>query len=101
VRALNSLRYRDGHEVFSVVTGVKAAVCFTTDQWGKPQLSRSKGAGGNAEGASLPAIASRSGEAGGNSPLISRRKNQAESLGTEEKTSCPPQVLPGYVKCKQ
>jgi hypothetical protein len=53
---------------------------------------------GNAEGpparrayaserASLPAIASRSGEAGGNPPLISRRKDQAGSLGTEEKTS--------------
>jgi hypothetical protein len=42
---------------------------------------------GNAEGASLPAIASRSGEAGGNPPSISRRKDQAGSLGTEEKTS--------------
>ena len=41
----------------------------------------------NAEGASLPAIASRSGEAGGTPPQISRRKDQAESLGTEEKTS--------------
>ena len=42
---------------------------------------------GNAEGASLPAIASRSGEAGGNPLLISRRKDQAGSLGTEEKTA--------------
>ena len=42
---------------------------------------------GNAEGASLPAIASRSGEAGGAPPQISRRKDQAGSLGTEEKTS--------------
>jgi hypothetical protein len=42
---------------------------------------------GNAEGASLPAIASRSGEAGGTPPLIRRRKDQAGSLGTEEKAS--------------
>ncbi len=41
----------------------------------------------NAEGVSLPAIASRSGEAGGTPPQISRRKDQAGSLGTEEKTS--------------
>ena len=32
----------------------EAAVLFTTYQWGKPQLLRSKGAGENAEGARLP-----------------------------------------------
>ena len=61
----------------------EAAVLFTTYQWGKPQLRCSKGAGENTEGASLPAIASCSGEAGGTLPLICRRKDQAGSLRTE------------------
>jgi len=59
-------------------------VLFTTYQWGKPQPPACRG---NAEGASLPAIASRSGESGGSPPQISRRKDQAGSLGTEEKIS--------------
>jgi hypothetical protein len=51
----------------------------------------------NAEGANLPAIASRSGEAGGTPPQIRRRKDQAVSLGTEEKTLCPPRSLLNYL----
>ena len=80
---------REGHEAFSVVTG------------GRPQLPRAKGAGEHAEGASLPAIASRSGEAGGTPLLIGGRKDQAGSLGTEEKTSWYSCTLLGYVQCKQ
>jgi len=47
----------------------EAFVLFTTYQWGKPQPPIYRG---NAEGANLPAIASRSGEAGGTPPHISR-----------------------------
>jgi hypothetical protein len=78
LRASNSLQYREGHEVFSEVTG------------GRPLFFSRLISGGNPAGsgkrASLPAIASRSGEAGKTPPQISRRKDQAESLGTEEKT---------------
>ena len=56
----------------------EAAVLFTTYQRGKPQPPTCRG---NAEGANLPAIASRSGEAGGAPLQISRRKDQAGSLG--------------------
>ncbi|MBE9574653.1 MAG: hypothetical protein IMF20_05940 [Proteobacteria bacterium] len=45
---------------------------FTTYQWGKPQLSRLVGR--ECGGGKYPL-------------LISRRKDQAGSLGTEEKTS--------------
>jgi len=68
----------------------EAAVLFTTYQWGKPQLPCSKGAGENAEGASLPAIASRSGEAGGTPPLIRVEKTRPEALEQKKKPhGCP------------
>jgi len=39
---------------------------------------------------------------GGKNPLqISRRKDQAGSLGTAEKTSRPSEILLGYIQCKQ
>jgi hypothetical protein len=71
-RASNSLQYREGHEVFSVVTGGRSLSFSRLISGGSrssPDLS-----GENAEGAKNPL-------------LISRRKDQAGSLGTEEKTS--------------
>ncbi len=44
--------------------------------------------GWNREGVGLPAIASRSGEAGGHPTSVTPRNGQAGSLGTEEKTLC-------------
>jgi len=45
--------------------------------------------GWNREAVGLPAIASRSGEAGGNPTSVTPRNVQAGSLGTEEKALCP------------
>jgi len=71
LRPPNSLQYRDGHEVFSVVTGGRPLSFSRLISGG----SRSpEPVEGNAEGAKTPL-------------LISRRKDQAGSLGTEEKTS--------------
>ena len=93
LRASNSMQYRDGHEVFSTVTsGPRRAqpsrrpLSFsTTYQWGKPQSRLLGGKCG-----------------GGKNPLqISLRKDQAGSLGAEEKTSWRSYTHFGYVKCKQ
>ncbi len=71
LRPSNSLHYREGHEVFSVVTGGRPLSFSRLISGG----SRSpEPVEGNAEGAKYPL-------------LISRRKDQAGSLGTEEKTS--------------
>ena len=72
LRASNSLRCLKGHEVFSVVTGgrpLSFSRLISGGSRSSPDLS-----GENAEGAKTPL-------------LISRRKDQAGSLGTEEKTS--------------
>jgi len=72
LRGSNSLQYREGHEVFSVVTGgrpLSFSRLISGGSRSSPDLS-----GENAEGAKTP-------------PQIGRRKDQAESLGTEEKTS--------------
>ena len=94
MRASNSLHYREGREVFSAVTGGRPLSFSRRISGGSRspepfglELMAERPVEGNAEGASLPAIASRSGEAGGTPPLIGRRKDQAGSLGTEEKTS--------------
>jgi len=76
LRPSNSLQYREGHEVFSVVTGgrpLSFSQLISGRSRSSPDLS-----GENAEGAKNPL-------------LISRRKDPAhrESLGTEEKTSLP------------
>jgi hypothetical protein len=68
LRPPNSLQYRDGHEVFSVVTGVSFSRLISGGSRSPEPVE------GNAEGAKTPL-------------LISRRKDQAGSLGTEEKTS--------------
>jgi hypothetical protein len=69
LRASNSLQYLEGHEVFSVVTGgrplsfsrlISRGSRSSPDLWGE-----------NAEGSKTPL-------------LISRRKDQAGSLGTEK-----------------
>ncbi|MBW1672615.1 MAG: hypothetical protein JRJ45_03045 [Deltaproteobacteria bacterium] len=52
---------------------------FIIYRWGKPQPLIYQG---NAEGASLPAIASRSAEASGTLPQISRRKDHALILSS-------------------
>ena len=72
MRASNSLQYREGHEVFSVVTG------------GRP-LSFSRLISGGSR--SSPDLLGENAEEAKTPLLISRRKDQAGSLGTEEKTS--------------
>jgi len=71
LRASNSLQYREGHEVFSVVTGGRLLSFSRLISAGS---SSPEPVEGNAEGEKNPL-------------LISRRKDQAGSLGTEEKTS--------------
>ena len=74
------------HAVFSKVTA--GGLCSLPQLWvGEPLARRSEAQAGTGRG--LPAIASRSGEAGGGpSPARSRaRSDQAGSLGTAEKTS--------------
>jgi len=72
LRALNSLRYREGHEVFSGVTGGRPLSFSRLISGGSRILSRLVGR--ECGGGKYPL-------------LISRRKDQAGSLGTEEKTS--------------
>jgi len=72
LRASNSLQYREGHEVFSVVTG------------GRPLSFSRLISGGNR---SSPDLLGENAEGAKNPLLISRRKDQAGSLGTGEKTS--------------
>jgi hypothetical protein len=72
-RALINMPYLDGHEAFSVVTG------------GRPLSFSRRINGGNRS----PELVEGNAEGGKTPLLIRRRKDQAGSLGTKEKTLWP------------